>query len=1105
MKLIVDLSNLCWTFLRNGTDKENGKKVNVDGKVFQVNSAEWGYDSAVDYLVSVLAQTQLVPRDIIFVEETGSTLLFRRQIDPNYKLSREKKPEEAYHEFKNMIDALKTTFLPLGSQFVTQDGAEADDVIAYLARQLNGCIILSTDADMQACISDKANLLYKGKYNENRLGSFPIRFTTLYKSLVGDSSDNIKGAHNFGDKAFETVYAQFGDEGLSDLERLVQSGELEQLLEDVAQCKVLQRLVDDRENVYLSYQVASLYPDRVNTLRKPLVWQVGNPKDFDWVDNRLKVWESQQHLVTTKNFDKMLKAFRDGVKSSPFVALDIETTSPEESDLWLAEKKAKAHLLDGEEFATEKLGVDVLSQTLTGMALTFGDNGQYTIYLPHNHRDTPNLSKEQICEFLLSVPSSVPYVIHNVAFELSVLHRELGNLLEGNGWHGFIPNAHDTRILASYVDENKSQGLKEVTQRVTGYKQATYDEVTQGRKMHQLTANEVFDYGCDDTICCSILYNHFQTICEIEGTWDTFLQVEIEAAYMTAKAFNEGTCISMQTLLEQEKEDEAGRAKGWLTVRDYLIEKGWAGTVCPSYKNIDAAGIKEAYHILTGEPLKTMVRTPEKLLALIEAEPKAANVAFAFRDAIANDYCDNLNQLVKANFSGEPAFNFGSPKQKADLLYDAKGMGLPIHVHNKATDNMRAAGRYEGSPSTDDLALQYALKYDAPEGTKENAVIKAIQAINIAETRQKLYYTPYKFAVHWATGLVHAYLNQCAAVTRRYSASGPNVQQLPKHPKATGEPAKFREVYTPHKKGACIVSLDFDSQELRLIADYSRDPNMVGCYVGDELKDMHAMTGTGILMRRLKTNAIVQVLRDAGKPEVTSNSELLEKTRAFLGTWTAGVLKSHSDDKTSDWHRLAKTMRALGKKVNFTTEYGAMAPKLAKTMLVEENEAQQYIDAKLESFGVAAAWKQSIVDETRRTGTARSKMGGVRHLAEAILLGGWEAMAAERQGVNFKIQSSGCEMTKMAMGRIWRSGVLFDFDCKFLFPVHDELVFSVMIEDLFAFLSIVHPLMTAQFADMEIPVVSSISIGPNFGQQHEIGGTVDAQAIAEAVAKFKGK
>ena len=68
-----------------------------------------------------------------------------------------------------------------------------------------------------------------------------------------------------------------------------------------------------------------------------------------------------------------------------------------------------------------------------------------------------------------------------------------------------------------------------------------------------------------------------------------------------------------------------------------------------------------------------------------------------------------------------------------------------------------------------------------------------------------------------------------------------NVQQLPK-----GKKGDMRRVLKAHHSDALVVSLDFNAQELRVIADYGRDPNLMSCYVGDNLKDMHGLTAAKI-------------------------------------------------------------------------------------------------------------------------------------------------------------------------------------------------------------------------------------------------------------------
>lgn len=1091
MNLILDVSNLCHTSLHSGKDREAGVTVQFDGKPVFINSAQHGFDAALDFLVPVMKELNFVPRDLIFVEEEKGSREFRALMYPDYKhaLTGKGKPDEAYEQFNIMKTMLRSAFLPLGSRFVSQAGVEADDVIAYLAEKLPASIIISTDVDLQACISDKCSVWHKGIFNENRLGPFPVQYTRLYKSLVGDSGDAIKGAKGFGDRAFLDLYAMFGDEGCDALIDLIQSRKLEKLSEDVGSLKSLQRIIDDRQSVYLSEGLAKLYVERVNTMRRPLVWTL-RPQQLGlvtWHDARLDQWAPKQKLVHAGNYAATLEWFRSVAAVSPFIAFDIETTTPAESDEWLANRSKKANGEDG-----ARTGVDVLASTLVGQSFTLGANGEFTLYCAVDHDGSDglgNITKEQAAEFIKAIPQSTVIVVQNASFELSVLEREWRQYLGDNGWHGFLPNVHDTKLMASHVDENSSNGLKSMSKSVLGYDQVSYKEVCTieevERKMNQLSAKHVFNYGADDAICTSALYNHFRTIMLMEGSWAAYLQVDVLPAYLTALAFNQGTPVSMQALLAQEKDDQAIRAEAWSAVRQFLIDKGWEGTVPPTCGiEITAAEIKEAYLIVTGEKLETMVRTPAKLAAMIAATGKADLLA-----SLIGADPKTLTEYVQSFFKGEPTLNFGSPKQLQNLLYGDSGLGLEVRVHNKPTDAMRAAGLREGSPSTDALAISYALHFDAPEGSDKRKIIQALQAIKSADTKQGLFYSPYRGALHWQTGLIHSSMNQCATNTRRYTSSGPNLQQLPANTKVGGEPPKFREIFLGHKSNAVVVSMDFSGQELRLIADDAQDKNMLACYVGDNLLDLHSLTAVGILNKK-NYKSLLQISGLADAPGLS------ERWHTMAYPEFAAVLAGAPTPEQA----LFKRLRATAKTVNFAEAYGAMAKKLGHTLMVDKNEAQQYLDAKLEAFPRVTEWKREVEQEASTTGLVRSRMGAVRHLGPALLSrNSFESTKALRQAVNYRIQGSAAEMTKLAMCRVWESDLLYRYDARFIAPVHDELVMSVVAHQAADFIAELHAMMVQPFADMAVPVVSSISLGRNFGEQHEIGETVDKVKIEQVL------
>jgi DNA polymerase-1 len=257
------------------------------------------------------------------------------------------------------------------------------------------------------------------------------------------------------------------------------------------------------------------------------------------------------------------------------------------------------------------------------------------------------------------------------------------------------------------------------------------------------------------------------------------------------------------------------------------------------------------------------------------------------------------------------------------------------------------------------------------------------------------------------------------------------------------------------------------------MADYSKDANLLSCFVGVNLKSMHSFTGLGI-MKELEPNT-----KD----------------------WSYETFIECLENKEHQFHKLAKSCRVTGKKVNFTTEYGAMAPKVAVTLLIEEEQAQKFIDAREDAFPVLKQWKEDVIVDAKSKGFVTTMMGAVRHLGDAFRSGDrWESSKAERQAVNTKVQGSAAEQTKTAESSMWRRRLPFKYDTKYIGPIHDECVWSVGIPDLQPFLVEAQACMTQKFASMSIPVESGLSFGPNFGQQIEIGfypGNCIQKAMAE--------
>jgi DNA polymerase I-like protein with 3'-5' exonuclease and polymerase domains/5'-3' exonuclease len=1074
--VIIDVSSILKATYFAGVDKEFGWEITFNERKVWVNGWQHGREAFLNYMHAALRDLDARPMDCIFVLEGDHGTAIRRNIFPGYK-QREPRPQEQMDQY-NLLEAwLQPFFARMGACFVKQHGLEADDVCAYLVKNLKGKkVLLMNDGDSLALMSDDVQVRYQSKIaasDENPLGPFPSEFNQLYKAIVGDKSDTLPGAKGVGDKGFLDLYVACEEPGLRELARIIEDGNWDELREDAVHLKPLQKILDSSDVVRRCYKAASFFDHLVNQPGKPLVWSPGmtlEKPEGEVPDERWDRFYQTRRIIHADNFAQLMASgIWAQVRHSPWVSIDLETSTPAESDEWLRSVN------DQDEEDAPK-GVDVIASKIAGLGVTFGDNQQNTLYLTVDHATDKNLTPEQLYLFLdklIKADKDIRFNVHNSSFELVVLFLNLIEFVGDNpDWDsGFFPRIDDTIFMASYVDENVRVGLKAQAALRLGYEQTTYEEVTQGRKMRELTPKEVFAYGTDDTIVTSALRTHYQHILELEGTFDLYREVEIDAAYLVAAGMVTGTAFNRETMREQEKADDKLYDAAWAKVRAYLIEQKWDGVELPTV-TLEPASMKAIFQIVTGRELKTQVRTPSKIVALMKDEDGAETLAELYEQAVNGDM-QHVTAYAQKFFKGEPDLNVDSPKQMTKLLYET--MGLPIRVRNRPTAAEKAAhGRSaEGSAKSDALAIASAKFYDSETHPLAVEILDQLHTMRAVATRRKMFYKPYRYLRHWQTGMVHGSFGQCMTVTRRFAPNKPNLAQLPK---TKGD---FRANFIPHHKEAVIVSPDFKSQELRVIADSSHDEAMTSCFVGDNLRDIHHLTGVAIAINKLADKVDHEITYD----------------------WFAAVV----EDKSHPMHKEIKEIRSKkAKTTNFASEYGAMAPKMAQTLMVPEAEAQSYLDAKHNTFWRAEEWKQDeVIPLAKKRGYALTRLGGRRHLADAFASDDWGTRArAERQAVNFEIQGSCAEMTKLAMGRIWRAGLLVRYDAQFFAPIHDELAFSVSREDCVAFTQELHALMTERYADMTIPIESSIGIGHNFKELIEIGDQPTTDAIEGALREL---
>lgn len=1053
-RILWDMASVMWTALRAGVDKDS-LVVQHNGKQVTVNSAGYGYENAVNHMVATLKRWNLTPKDCVLVFEGMDSKKRRCMIDPTYKSKRDGgKPPESYIEYNKLKAQLRQVWGDLGAISASQDYVEGDDVLAYIAENSEEDVLVSTN-DNDLIVLNKVNaygakvmVAINGEVGLNKYGDFDFALVTLYKALVGDSSDGVKGCPGFGPAAFLNLIAKYAEDGAYELMALIRTGKLNELavLAKDNQCKILQKIVDNWAEVVKSYKLVLLHPEWVNTIRQQLEWAPGMVK-AGCEDERLRQWQGQSRLVTADKFEPALAFLKSKVSESEFFTIDFETTVGDESDDWLE--------------ARGKKGVDVIGSRIVSMGLSFGRNNQYGLYIPVEHADTDNCTLDQLAQFIEAIPQDKFIVAQNAAgFELPVAYNTYAERWKDNGWRGFIPNMVDTRIAATFWDENQpSHGLKQLTKLLLQYEQGTYAETTQksavagelsgGRrlktydvegvewetreyKMHELTAKEVTAYGLDDVYTAGALWNFFKLFMQLDHTYEAFCRLEQKPMYLSALAYVQGVDVDMPRLAKLSAEDKVLSDKCWATIETFLIEKGWDGVTCPVFEELTPANIKQAVQIVLGQELKSMVRTPAKLAVLIDQlDHEDAGTLAAL---IADNKVDLVNRMVASRYTGKPDFNVGSPKQISKLLYEV--IGMPIRLRNKATDSMRAAGIKEGNPRTDDGAIDMAIKFGDVSG-REAEVLEALLEMKSCNTRNALYWSAIPVHIHWKTGKLHSEITQSNTNTRRWTSSKINLQQLESNPEGV------RSVILDRDR--LVTSLDQSSQEVRLMAELSQDEGLLSCYVGSNLRDTHSLVAHRI----------------AGV------------------TYEEFMAMRRSEDKTIS--SSASAIRRIAKGVFFGYLFGSAAPKTAETLGITEEEAQTYIDAINSAFPGIKRYQEESSNMAETLGYVSLLGGTKRHLAKLVTSEDkWEASKALRQAGNSRIQGAAANQIKTVMTKVWDSHLLDDTSFRWLFCVHDEIVVSTDAHDTVDVIHEVHKIMTEPFLK-SLPSESSLGVGKSFG------------------------
>jgi DNA polymerase-1 len=162
------------------------------------------------------------PKEVCVCWDAKGGSASKKALYPVYKEQRKQEvgaPFSIYQEIIKQIDEMYSILPDFGLKQIKIEGLEADDAIGLLVDILPAStqmLVVSSDRDLFQLVNEGATVyypkddIYLTKENFEEYFGLKPECYVYYKSLVGDSSDNIKGLEQFGEKTSTRLSRKFG-------------------------------------------------------------------------------------------------------------------------------------------------------------------------------------------------------------------------------------------------------------------------------------------------------------------------------------------------------------------------------------------------------------------------------------------------------------------------------------------------------------------------------------------------------------------------------------------------------------------------------------------------------------------------------------------------------------------------------------------------------------------------------------------------------------------------------------------------------------------------------------------------------------------------------
>ncbi|EJL7831135.1 DNA polymerase I [Vibrio vulnificus] len=504
-------------------------------------------------------------RIAVVFDAKGKT--FRDDMYPEYKANRPPMPDDLRCQIEPLHQVIKAMGLPL----IVIEGVEADDVIgtlAYQASQQGMPVLISTgDKDMAQLVDDNITLINTMTNvvmdREGVIEKFgiPPEMIIDYLALMGDKVDNIPGVPGVGDKTATALLQGIG--GLS---------KLYDHLDDIAALgfrgskTMAQKLVDNKDNALLSYQLATIKLDvalqetpesllKTEPNKDELIKLYGQLAFKSWLNELLEggsgVVEADEKAQTSARsgaspVESEINNAAANIDRSQYQTIFDQATF----DIWLDKLKASELFA----FDTETDSLDYMVANLVGLSFAVAEGEAAYVPVAHDYLDAPEqLDRDWVLAQLkpLLEDDTKAKVGQNLKYDASVLAR-YGIEMKGI--------KHDT-MLASYVYNSVGgkHDMDSLALRFLQHSCISFEQLA-GKGKNQLTfnqidLNEAAVYAAEDADVTLRLHNRlFANIEQDEKLKAIYQEIEVPLVPVLSRMERTGVLIDDMKLSAQSQE-----------------------------------------------------------------------------------------------------------------------------------------------------------------------------------------------------------------------------------------------------------------------------------------------------------------------------------------------------------------------------------------------------------------------------------------------------------------------------------------------------------------------------------------------------------------------